>query len=56
MITRNTAKREAIADYTMFYIESPQYPDIERFIYRNRKAVYINLSAKPGANIVKLVF
>ena len=37
------------------YIEAQMYPEIERFIYTQRRTIYINLMAKPGSNIIKLV-
>lgn len=53
---RNTdGKKNRLDDYAVVYVEIPKQPEIERYIYTNRKTIYINLSARPGAKIVKLV-
>lgn len=49
------AKSETISTYAVFYIDAPAFPAVERFIYKNRKTVYINLAANADANIVKLI-
>lgn len=48
-------KKNKIEDYAVVYIEAPNHPEIERFVYVNRKTIYINLSAKKGAKIIRLV-
>lgn len=55
MRERLQMRKGKLADYTVFYIEAPMHPEIERFIYTQRKSIYINLSARPNAKIVKLM-
>lgn len=48
-------EKRRIADYAIVYIEAPMHAEIERFIYTGRKTIYINLSARPDAKLVKLM-
>lgn len=40
--------------FAIEYIQAPKYPQIERFIYTKRRTIYINLSARKDAKIIKL--
>lgn len=55
MNRRINRKECGIVGYAVVYIDVPMYPEIERFIYTAKRTIYINLAAKPAANIIKLV-
>lgn len=55
MCSKAKEKAGMLAEYTIVYIDAPQYPHIECFIYTQRKTIYINLATKKGAKIIKLV-
>lgn len=55
MNTKPNQRERNLADYAIVYIEAPRYPEIERFIYTQRRTIYINLSARSGAKIIRLV-
>lgn len=55
MKERLKIRKGKLTDYAVVYVEMPEFPEIERFIYTKRKTIYINLSARPGAKIIKLV-
>lgn len=47
--------RKSILDtYDRVYVHMPEHEDIEKFVYPDRKVIYINIAAKPGAKIIKL--
>lgn len=53
---RNANRRKnRLDEYAVVYVEAEKYPEIERFVYTQRRTIYINLSARPDAKIVKLV-
>lgn len=55
MNTKLNCRKNRLEDYTVIYIEAPNHLEIERFIYTKRKTIYINLSAKKDAKIIRLV-
>lgn len=50
-MTRHTR----LTGYSIVYIDAPDHPEIERYLYTRRRVIYINLAASEGANIVRLV-
>lgn len=46
-----------LCEFAVVYIDAPpQCREVERFIYPERKTIYINVSATAGAKLVKLSF
>jgi len=41
--------------YSITHIFCPEQPDIERWIDRERRIIYVNTGARPGAKIVRLI-
>lgn len=47
--------KSALAGYRTINTRMPDQPDILKYIDRVEKVIYINHSAKPGANIIRLL-
>lgn len=54
MQNKPQAKR-MLDSYRRVLMSMPEYPEIRRFIWRSKKMIYINISARPGAKIDKLL-
>lgn len=48
--------RRSYASYTVLYVFYPERPDVERFVAPGKATIYINLSARPDANVIMLIF
>ena len=48
---KQDAKHRVLSDYSKMQIELPEYPEIARIIWPDKKRIYINAAADPGANI-----
>lgn len=55
MAAKQEKRRSITAGYTTTYKHIPQQPEIERFVSKSRKQIVINLSARKGAKIIKLL-
>ena len=52
---RKHIRRSRLDSYDARSIELPQFPQIERFIVEPLQTIYINLSAAPDANVIRVV-
>lgn len=48
-------KRAGLEQFDRVYVDAPQYPDVIKFVNKPLKTIYINVAARPGANMVVLV-
>ena len=49
------SKRKTFEDFDRVYIEAPEYDEVVRFVCMPLKTIYINVAARPGANVVTLI-
>ena len=52
---RQESRTPTLDSYRTIYRYIPEQPEVRRFIWRSRKLIYINLSARPDAKIDKLI-
>lgn len=45
-----------LAGYRVMYIDAREFRQVMRFVSVNRREIYINIGARPGANVVRLAF
>ena len=55
MTAKQAQRKGSLAEYRITYKHVPEQPDVEKFISRSRKQIVINLSARKGAKIIKLL-
>lgn len=48
--------RGKLAGYRVMYIDAWEMPQVAEFVSVNRREIYINIGAAPGANVVRLAF
>jgi hypothetical protein len=48
-------RKSVLDNYDRIYVHAPEYADILKFIYPDRKLIYINTAAAPDAKVVKMV-
>ena len=55
MVAKQEQRKGALAEYTTIYKHVADQPEVLKFISRSRKQIVINLSARQGAKIIKLL-
>lgn len=55
MVAKQEQRRDTLSEYTTIYKHIPEQPEVLKFISRGRKQIVINLAAKKGAKIIKLL-
>ena len=49
------SRTPTLDSYREVFKSIPESPEIRRFIWRKKKMIYINIAARPGAKIDKLL-
>lgn len=50
-----TSRTPTLDTYKVCKTSMPLEPEVERYISRSEKTIYINTAAKPGAKITRLI-
>ena len=49
------SRTPTLDSYRTVFKSIPESPEVRRFIWRSKKMIYINIAARPGAKIDKLL-
>ena len=49
------SRTPTLDNYRTVFKSIPESPEVRRFIWRGKKMIYINIAARPGAKIDKLL-